>query len=54
MANVKSKNMATVWATSPHLVTPLILLTGFNNAPIHRKNKATTIPGMTGRAGKNG
>ena len=46
---VKKENMATVWATSTHLIPLLTGLTGLSNAHIHWKKRATTIPRKVGR-----
>ena len=51
MGMVKNKNRATVWTANAHLMPLLISLTGLSNAPIHWKNRATTIPEEMGRAG---
>jgi hypothetical protein len=41
---VTTKNMATVWATSGHFTPPLVRFAGLNNAAMHRKNRAMTMP----------
>ena len=44
MDTVRIENMATVWATSGHLMVPRGWWTVLNNAPRHRKNRVMTIP----------
>lgn len=41
---VTNENMATVWATSPHLTPRLARLPGASKPFIHWKNRAITIP----------
>lgn len=43
---VASENMVVVWTTSPHLTPPPLQLREFSNAPMHWKNRTTTIPGV--------
>ena len=49
MDTVAFAKRATVWATSPHPMPPLVRLVGLNSAIIHRKNRAATIPRVMGR-----
>ena len=42
---VTRENIARVWATSPHLIPPLMLV-GLHNAPMHWKKRTTIIPGI--------
>ena len=44
MEIVKNRNMATVWATSAHLMPFPMGLAGLSNVPIHWRNRATVIP----------
>ena len=41
---VKNENIATVWATSAHLMPLLMGLAGLSNTPMHWKNRAMAIP----------
>ena len=43
---VTNRKMATVWATSSHLIPPLVRLTGSSKVHIHRKNRMMEVPRM--------